>query len=217
MTDFALHRKMMVDTQVRPSDVTKYPIIDAMLTVPREVFVPDELVGAAYVGDCLDLGGGRVVLDPRALAKMLDALEIGRDDLVLDIGAGTGYSSALLARMAQTVVALEEDEGLATEAEAALAKVGAETVVVHKAPLSAGATEFAPFDVMLTQGGVEQFPQALVDQLAEGGRAVCIFMEGALGVVRLGVKRDGQLAWRDIFNAAAPVLPGFRKDLEFTL
>lgn len=217
MTDFALHRKMMVDTQVRPSDVTKYPIIEAMLSVPREIFVPDDLKGTAYVGESLDLGRGRVLLDPRVLAKMLDALEIGRGDLVLDIGAATGYSSALLARMAQTVVALEEDDALAAEAEIALAKIGEEPVVVHKAPLVQGAAEFALFDVMIAQGGIMEFPSALVDQLAEGGRAACVFMDGALGVVRLGVKRDGKLAWRDIFNAAVPVLPGFEKQAAFTL
>jgi protein-L-isoaspartate(D-aspartate) O-methyltransferase len=209
MTDFALRRRMMVDTQVRPSDVTKFPIIDAMLRLPREEFVPDSLVEAAYIGENLALDGGRVLLDPRTLAKMLDALEITRSDLVLDIGCATGYSSALILRMAQAVVAVEEDDALAHAAESALARTGSETVVLHKGPLAQGAAAHAPYDVMIVQGGIEEFPQALVGQLREGGRVAALFMQGALGVVRLGIRKGDEVTWRDIFNAAAPVLPGF--------
>ncbi len=130
MSDFAERRRIMVDTQVRPSDVTKFPIIDAMLSVPRETFVPDALREAAYMGEHVDLGGGRVVLDPRTLAKMLEAADIDTDDLVLDIGAGLGYSSAVLARLADAVVAIEEDAGLAAEAERALSETNADNAVV---------------------------------------------------------------------------------------
>ena len=112
MTDFAARRTMMVDTQVRPSDVTRFPIIDAMLRVPREAFVPTRLREVAYLGENLDLGGGRVVLAPRTLAKILDALDIEGDDLVLDIGAGHGYSAAVIARLAEAVVGLEDDPAL---------------------------------------------------------------------------------------------------------
>src|SRR6056297_2704105 len=105
MTDFATRRRMMVDTQVRPSDVTKFPIIEAMLTVPREEFVPNSLREAAYMGEHVDLGGGRVLLDPRILAKMLDALAVTPGDLVLDVGTATGYSAAVLAHLAEAVVA----------------------------------------------------------------------------------------------------------------
>ncbi len=217
MVDFASRRQMMVDTQVRPSDVTKFTIIDAMLRVPREVFVPDNKVEAAYVGENLSLGGGRVLLDPRTLAKMLDALAITRSDLVLDIGCGTGYSAALMQSMAQAVVGLEEDESLASAAEAALAQAGAETVVLVKGSLTAGAPDHAPYDVMILQGGIETFPDALVGQLAEGGRVCALFMQGALGVVRLGVRKGDVIGWRDIFNAAAPVLPGFEKAQAFSL
>jgi protein-L-isoaspartate(D-aspartate) O-methyltransferase len=209
MTDFALRRRMMVDTQVRPSDVTKFPIIDAMLRLPREEFVPDALVEAAYIGENLTLETGRVLLDPRTLAKMLDALEITRSDLVLDIGCASGYSSALILQMAQAVVAVEEDEALAHAAEAAFARTDSETVVLHKGALVEGAANHAPYDVMIVQGGIEQFPAALVAQLREGGRVAAVFMHGALGVVRLGIRKGDDVIWRDIFNAAAPVLPGF--------
>ena len=215
MTDFAARRRIMVDTQVRPSDVTKFPIIDAMLEVPREKFVPETKVEAAYIGENIVLENGRVLLDPRTLAKMIDALEIKSDDLVLDIGCGTGYSSAVILRMAQAVVAVEEDEALAHAAQDALAQTGAETVVLHTGKLAEGAPEHAPYDVMILQGGIERFPQELVGQLCENGRVAAVFMEGALGVVRLGLRKGDHIIWRDIFNAAAPVLPGFSKDHEF--
>jgi len=125
MTDFAARRVMMVDTQVRPSDVTKFPIIAAMLTIPREVFVPDGLREAAYVGDNVALGGGRVVLDARVFAKLLDALDITPDETVLDIGCGLGYSAAVIARIAKSVVAVEEDKAMADQAQAHLAALGA--------------------------------------------------------------------------------------------
>ena len=217
MSDFIALRTMMVDTQVRPSDVTKFPIIDAMLAVPRETFTPDRLIDAAYMGHNVDLGDNRVMLEPRTLAKMLDALEIGRDDLVLDVGIGTGYSSAVIARMAQGVVAVEEDPTLFADADTALSAIGCETVVLQEAPLAEGAAEYAPYDVIILQGAAEQFPDTLVAQLNEGGRVACLFMEGALGVVRIGVKRGDAIAWRDAFNASAPVLPGFEKVQEFSL
>ena len=217
MADFAARRRTMVDTQVRPSDVTKFPIIEAMLRVPREEFVPDGKVEAAYVGENLTLEEGRVLLDPRTLAKMLDALDITPSDLVLDIGCGTGYSSALMQGMAQAVIGLEEDEALAESAETALARAGAETVVLVRGKLTEGATDHAPYDVIILQGGIEELPQALIGQLAEGGRVCALFMDGALGVVRLGVRKGDVIGWRDIFNAAAPVLPGFEKARAFSL
>lgn len=217
MQDFAARRMTMVDTQVRPSDVTKFPIIDAMLRIPREDFVPENMVETAYVGENLMIAPGRVLLEPRTLAKMLDALEITDKDLVLDIGCGTGYSSAVLAKMAQAVVAVEEDTKLAQDAEAALARVGAESVVVHTGPLVDGAAMHAPFDAMLVEGGIQMFPEALAAQLHENGRVVALFMSGQLGVVRMGTKQNGIIGWRDIFNATAPMLPGFTPAPTFAL
>lgn len=217
MTDFAARRTMMVDTQVRPSDVTKFPIIDAMLSVPREVFVPREQVEAAYVSENVPLAPGRVVLEPRTLGKLLDAMNIEGDELVLDIGAGYGYSSAVVARMAEAVIAVEEDETLASEAQGILSEQGADNVVVHQGPLTDGAAQHGPYDAILIQGGVETVPDTLIDQLKEGGRIGCVFMEGALGVVRIGYKIDGEVTWRFAFNASAPVMPGFAKEAAFAL
>jgi protein-L-isoaspartate(D-aspartate) O-methyltransferase len=217
MPDFAARRTVMVDSQVRPADVTKYPIIAAMLEVPRERFVPDALREAAYAGENLEIAPGRVVLEPRTLAKMLDALDIGRADLVLDVGPGLGYSAAVIARLAEAVIAVEEDGALAAEAEAALAAVGADNAVVVSAPLTEGAPRHGPYDAIVVEGAAEVLPEALLAQLKEGGRIGCLFMEGALGVARIGHKHGGKISWRFVFNAAAPVLPGFAAMPAFAL
>ena len=217
MTDFARRRTTMVDTQVRPSDVTKFPIIEAMLSVPREMFVPQDRREAAYAGENIALGEGRVVLDPRTLAKMLDAADIQPDEMVLDIGPGLGYSSALAARMAEAVVAVEENADFAAEAERALGEAAADNVAVVEGTLAEGAAKHGPYDVILVQGTVEDIPPVLLDQLKNDGRIVAIFAEGALGVVRVGLKSDDRVTWRFAFNAAAPLLPGFEAAKEFAL
>lgn len=217
MSDFATRRMMMVDTQVRPSDVTKFPIIEAMLNVPREVYVPRSLREAAYVGEHVDLAPGRVVLDPRTLAKMLDALDVQPDELVLDLGCGLGYSAAVIARIAHTVVAVEEDEALAADAQRVLSEEGVDNAIVLHGPLAGGAAKHGPYDVITIEGGVESVPEALVAQLKEGGRMAAIFVEGALGTVKLGIKHDGRMVWRFAFNGTAPVLPGFERGRGFVL
>lgn len=217
MTDYATRRTMMVDTQVRPSDVTKFPIIDAMLAVPRESFVPDAKREAAYVGENLDIGGGRVLLEPRTLAKMIDALDIQPGHVVLDIACGLGYSTAVLAKMCDFVVAIEDDEARMEEAQSILSQHGVDNAAVMFAPLAEGAAKSGPYDVIILQGAVEQVPDALLAQLREGGRIAAVFSEGTLGVVRIGHKIDGAINWRFSFNASAPVLNGFEKKNAFAL
>lgn len=217
MTDFAERRRMMVDTQVRPSDVTKYPIIEALLAVAREDFVPDAQREAAYADRNMDLGGNRTLIEVRTLAKMLDALDIQGDELVLDVGCGLGYSAAVTARMAQMVIGVEEDEIMSADAQSQLAEAGADNAIVHVGPLNEGAAEHGLYDVILVQGGIEVLPQALLDQLKDGGRIAAIFMSGALGEVKIGHKQGGLVSWRFEFNAGAPVLPGFEKPEAFAL
>jgi protein-L-isoaspartate(D-aspartate) O-methyltransferase len=217
MADYAQRRTMMVDTQVRPNDVTKFPIIEAMLAIPRESFVPAALREAAYMGENIAIGPRRVVLEARTIAKLLDALDIQPTDLVLDIGCGLGYSAAVISRLAEAVVAVEEDEGLAAEAQAVLSDAGADNAAVIAGPLVAGAAKHGPYDVITIEGAVETVPEAILAQLKEGGRIGCIFMEGALGVARIGHKSDGAVTWRFAFYAAAPVLPGFEKGRGFIL
>jgi len=217
MTDFSTRRVMMVDTQVRPSDVTKFPIIAAMLVVPREIYLPPDRREAAYVGENVAVAPRRVVLEPRTLAKLLDALDIQPDELVLDVGCAYGYSTAVIARLAEAVVAVEEDAALAAEAERTWAAEAVDNAAVIAGPLAAGDARHAPYDVIVVQGGVETLPAALTDQLRDGGRIGCLFMDGALGVVRIGYKIDGAMSWRFAFNATAPVLPGFEAHTGFVL
>ncbi|MEM6759401.1 MAG: protein-L-isoaspartate O-methyltransferase [Pseudomonadota bacterium] len=217
MSDFAARRVIMVDTQVRPSDVTKFPVIDAMLTIKREDFVPAGLREAAYIGENLDLGNSRVMLEPRTFAKLLDALNIEPNELVLDVGAAYGYSSAVISRLAQAVVALEDDAARSNDASDALMEAGIDNVATREGSLSEGAEELGPFDVIVVQGGANTLPQPLADQLKENGRIGMIFMEGALGEVRLGQKLNGRVVWRRAFNAGAPVLPGFGTQSAFQL
>jgi protein-L-isoaspartate(D-aspartate) O-methyltransferase len=215
MPDFAARREMMVDTQVRPSDVTKFPIIDAMMRVPRELYVPQSLIEAAYAGENLALGPRRVLLEPRTLAKMLDALSIGPTDLVLDLGCGLGYSSAVIAQMAEAVVALEENPEWVAEAETTLAEQGAHNVAVIEGALADGAPQHGPYDAIILQGAVERIGDAILAQLKDGGRIAALFSEGSLGVVRIGYKIKDEVSWRFGFNAGAPVLPGYEKPAEF--
>ncbi|MBO9454999.1 protein-L-isoaspartate O-methyltransferase [Paracoccus sp. R12_1] len=217
MTDFAQRRTVMVDTQVRPSDVTKFPVIQAMLTIPREEFVPPAKRAVAYSGENLDIGHGRVLLEPRTLAKMVDALDIQPQDLVLDLACGYGYSSAVISRMAEAVVAIEDHEEMAAEAERRLAEAGVFNVAVLNAPLAEGAPKQGPYDAILIGGAVEEVPGAIIDQLKEGGRIAALFSEGRLGVVRIGHRLNGRVNWRYAFNAHAPVLAGFAKERGFSL
>lgn len=217
MTDFAARRTMMVDTQVRTNDVFSFPVIEAMLSVPREEFVPASKRGIAYLGENMKIGQSRVMLEPRTIGKMLDALDIQPSDMVLDLGCGLGYSAALIARMAEAVVAIEDDRDLAVEAERCLTEAGIFNVAVLQAALTEGAPRQGPFDVILIEGAVEDVPAALIDQLNEGGRIVALFREGSLGVVRMGLRRQGHTSWRYLFNANAPLLPGFERERGFSL
>ena len=217
MREFAQRRVTMVDSQVRPSDVTKFPIIAAMLAIPREAFVPPGREEAAYLGDNLEIAPGRVMLEPRTLAKMLDALDLQPGERVLDLGTGFGYAAAVIAEMVGDVVAVEEHPVLAAEAARRLA--GVKNVTVHTGPLTSGAP--GPFDAIVLQGGVEQVPEAILAQLKDHGRIAALFMTGALGTVRIGHKAaqsdGGRVTWRFAFNATSPILPGFSTGRGFVL
>ncbi|MEL6523783.1 MAG: protein-L-isoaspartate O-methyltransferase [Pseudomonadota bacterium] len=217
MDVFESRRRNMVDTQVRPSDVTKFPIIEAMLHVPRERFVPDARQEAAYVGENLHLTADRVILEPRTLAKMLNDLNPQPDHVVLHVGAGLGYGTAILARLADAVVAVEEEADLAKTAEETLLSINADNVAVIEAPLTEGAPKHGPYDVMIIEGAVEIVPEQLLDQVKDGGRIAALFAEDSLGVVKIGHKIDGGVDWRFAFNAGAPALPGFSAPRAFAL
>lgn len=217
MTDFAARRTAMVDSQIRPSDVTKFPIISAFLDVPRDAFVPDDLRQVAYGDGQIVLGSGRVMVEPRVLAKMLDALDVSSSDMVLDIGGGSGYGAAILSKMSEAVVALEEAEAQVAEAEAILTSLSADNVAAVCGELAKGAAKHGPYDAILIEGGVEHVPAEIVAQLKEGGRIAAILMQGAVGRASIGVRRGDHIDWRFAFDATAPILPGYAKIHEFAL
>jgi protein-L-isoaspartate(D-aspartate) O-methyltransferase len=214
MADFATLRRMMVDGQVRTADVTQWPLIQAMLDTPREHFVPDSQAGLAYLDLDLPLGhGDRRLLKPMVLARMLQALDITADTSVLDVGCGTGYAAALLARLGASVVALEEQPQLVAKARANLA--GHANVEVVEGELAKGYRSRAPYAAILVEGAIELGPDELCKQLADGGRLICIRGTGPAGKAVVYSKSAADITPRTIFDAAGPTLPGFAKPLAF--
>jgi protein-L-isoaspartate(D-aspartate) O-methyltransferase len=207
MFDTAAARRMMVDGQVRTADVTNLDLIGAMLDVPRELFVPKALVDRAYLDSDIMLGPGRALLKPMVLAKLIQAGQVGPNDHVLDAACGTGYSSAILARLAGSVVALEEDPALASAAKQALAAAANVTVVTG--PLTVGWPAAGPYDFILLNGASEITPDSYAGQLKRQGRLACIYSPGPAAKAMIYRPIEGRLVGRPIFDAAAPVLPGF--------
>ena len=209
MFDTSTTRRLMVEGQVRTADVTDLDLLEAMLTLPRERFVPPALAGLAYIEGDIPIVRGRALIKPMVLAKLIQAAHVRRTDRVLDVGCGTGYSAAVLARLAGSVIALEADAELAREAKAALAAVGATGVEVVVGPLTAGWPAAAPYDVILLDGATEIVPEPLARQLKPDGRLACVYGHAAAGKGMIYRLSEGHLVGRPIFDAAAPLLPGF--------
>ncbi len=221
MTDFVAARRMMVDGQIRTSDVTDRRVIAAMLEIPRERFLPPGTASLAYVDLDAPVGESgrgadrRRLMKPMVLAKLLQAAEIGGGEHVLDVGCASGYSAAILAQLAGTVVALEEDFALAAQASVNLRALGAANVTVERAPLTEGWPGRAPYDVILLDGASEVTPKALLRQLKEGGRLVGVLGRPPTGKAMLYRAFGQEVSGREIFDAAAPVLPGFSRPASF--
>lgn len=214
MADSETLRRAMVDGQIRTADVTDRPLIQAMLDVPRERFVLAAKAGLAYLDLDLPAGdGGRRLLKPMVLAKMLQALDLGADMRVLDVGCAGGYAAAVMARLAGSVVALEEQPGLAAQARANLS--GLENVETAQGRLADGYSPRAPYDAVLVEGAVEVEPEALCRQLADGGRLVCILGAGPAAKATLFRRDADEVTRRTIFDAAGTALPGFAKPAAF--
>jgi protein-L-isoaspartate(D-aspartate) O-methyltransferase len=211
MIDFAHARRMMVDGQIRPNDVTDRDLIAALLEVPRERFVPPALASVAYLDRDLPVDDQRMLLKPMVLARLIQAAEVGADDRVLDVACATGYSSAVLARLGATVVALEDDAARARRCTETLAQLGIVNVTTVCGPLDAGWPALAPYDVILVNGAFEVEPDELFAQLTEGGRLVGILGGGHPGKAMLYRKDRGEIGGRVLFDASAPVLPAFRQ------
>jgi protein-L-isoaspartate(D-aspartate) O-methyltransferase len=214
--DFALARRMMVDGQILTRDVFDTDLLAAMLEVPRERFVPPDQAGLAYLDRNLPLtaDGSRCLLQPMVLARLLQAADITATDHVFDVGCGTGYSSALLARLAGSVVALEEDKDLATFARRVLAELAPHVEVVQ-GPLKGGWPSAGPYDVIVLNGAAEVIPPPLFAQLKDGGRLVGIEGEAPATKARIYRSIRGEISGLEITEAAAPLLPGFARPPAF--
>ncbi|HIJ38423.1 MAG TPA: protein-L-isoaspartate O-methyltransferase [Rhodospirillaceae bacterium] len=216
--NYAAARRNMVHGQILTNRVTLPRVIQALEDVPRELFLPKQLRSQAYIDDDVDIGGGRYLMEPMFFARLLQAADIQASEVVLDVGCGSGYSAAVLARLASTVVALECDDELASRANSLLAELGVDTVALVKGPLAKGDAAHGPYDVILLEGAVEEVPTQLTDQLAEGGRLLAVVSEeNGLGRATLFLRVGDQLAHRVLFDATIAPLPGFQRVPHFSL
>ena len=217
MDDLSIARENMVENQIRPNDVTDLRIQKAMRSIPRELFLPKSVRSLAYSEERVEIAPGRRVMEPRILAKLIQAADVKATDLVLLVGASTGYMAAILSYLAAAVVALEEDLSLAESAAANFAHLGIDTVAVMTGPVIEGHAPQAPYDVIIVDGGIEEVPAALTDQLAAGGRLIAVVVEDRVGAARRFERSGDAFSSRYLFDATVPILPGFEKREVFGL
>lgn len=218
MTDFALARRNMVEGQLRPNRVNDAGLLAALGELPRERFLPEGLRSVAYADDDVPLGNGRFMMEPMVHARLIQVLQPQNGDKALVVAAGLGYGAAILARLTKSVVAVETDATLAATATKTLQELGVSGVELVTGPAEQGASTSAPYDIVLIEGAVPEVPQAIADQLAEGGRLATVIADpsGALGVAHLFVKQGGVMSGRPLFDAGTPLLPGFARPARFT-
>lgn len=215
MFDTAPARLNMVEGQIRTNKVTDRRIVDAMAAVPREMFVPKSLKGVAYIDQAIRIASDRYLMEPMVLARLLQAADIGPEAVVLDLGCGTGYSTAILARLAAAVVALESDSTLADTATENLTELQADNTAVVTGKLPEGCPDQGPYDVAVIEGAIEQVPPAIIEQMAEGGRVVAVVNQDGIGRATLFIRQGDNLSGNVLFEAAVPPLPGFGRERGF--
>jgi len=216
--DYKAARHMMVEAQLRTNRVINPALIEALESVPREIFVPKQMAGGAYVDGPVPIGNGRALMEPMVFGRLAQIAEIKPTDVVLDVGCGSGYSAAVLSHVASTVVALESDSELAGRASAALASLGVDNVAVVTGPLPDGDAAHGPYDVIMIEGQVPAIPKSLLNQLAEGGRLLAVLDQGAgPGRATLYTRFGGAISHRIVFDATAGRLPGFVAPAVFAL
>jgi protein-L-isoaspartate(D-aspartate) O-methyltransferase len=215
MPDYTAQRMNMVESQVRANDVTDIRIHDAMRAVPRERFVPTVKRGVAYADGAIEVVANRYLLEPRTFSKLIQLAQIASTDSVLDVGCATGYSTAVVARLAARVTGLEQDADLVRVASDMAPAVGATNVAIVQGPLADGHRASAPYDAIVVNGAIEAAPEALLGQLAEGGRLVAIVQSGEQSRAHLYLRQNGRIGSRVAFDAWAPLLAGFRQKVGF--
>ena len=217
MPDYAAQRANMVATQIFANGVTEERVLDAFHAVPRELFVPAEKRGIAYAEVAIEVVPSRRLLPVRTFAKLLELAEIEPDETILDVGCATGYSTAVIARLGSRIIGLEEDATLVRIASELLHSTGVAKATIAQGALVDGYRSAAPFDAIIIEGGVEEVPESLLAQLREGGRLVTILQRQSQGQAIVFLKEGERTGHRFDFDAAANVLPGFRKPAAFVL
>jgi protein-L-isoaspartate(D-aspartate) O-methyltransferase len=214
-SDFITARQKMVDGQVRTSDVTDQRVIEAMLTVAREAFVPAGKAAMAYLDLDLEVGDNRFLLKPVVVGRLLQAAEVRQTDTVLVVGCASGYTAALAAKLAQQVYATDPDAALAARAKASLDKLGIVNASVSVASPADGDSAHGPYDVIVLEGATEIVPEHLYRQLKEGGRLVGVFATGSVQRATMVTHSHDDFGSRILFDASARLLPGLRRAPEF--
>ena len=215
--DFAAARRIMVDSQIRPNDVTDPDIVSAFMHVAREAFVPASRKEVAYSEMVIETSEGRALWTPRDFSKLLKAAEPTKRDISLIIGSGAGYEAAILAELVETVIGLDDDEAVTNSATEVLAAQGADRAVIVHGDLAKGLPDQGPFDLILVNGMVQSVPEAWTDQLADNGRlAVVVEEKSGFGAARIYMRAGDALAFRTVFEASPPRFQAFNQKTAFT-
>lgn len=216
MINYTSARENMVESQIRPNRVTDERLLEAMRTIPREKFVPAHMQGFAYIDEDIDLGNGRFLQEPMVLARLIQSADIAPTDVVLDIGCGTGYSTAVMSKMASTVVGIERDDKLAEQAENLLKSLDITNAVIFHNDLTQGYEAQAPYDVILINGSLPEVPPEIFEQLIDGGRLITVLSEdGRPGQAVMYTRVRDIVSEKVVFDAATPFLKEFSKGEEF--
>ena len=215
MTGYAEARRNMIVSQLEPNQVTDELLLSAMGSLPREIFVPPSLGSVAYMDGDLLISSGRHLIQPMVLARMIQEAEISAADIVLDVGCGPGYSTAVMAHLAATVVGLEPDPDLVHQAGEILSRLEIDNAAVVAGPPAEGREDQGPYDVIILNGSVGRTPERLLSQLSEGGRLICVRLNGRAGKAFRYERQGDVFGHRPLFDAAIPVLPDLGEAEEF--